>query len=266
MDLEIASVIREYPELGTLLEKYGIGCITCTIGTCLLRDVLNIHQIPQDEGIKLLAEMKELLRVSVPLEWAPREQKKTGHRELKDEVSKDTTDLSPIQQLVLEHKHIKTALAVIPEMLKKFSEKGEVDILLFSEVISFIRNYADRYHHAKEEDILFPYAPENFPPIKAMLEEHVQGRNYIKNAEKAAYIGNIDEMEKNMLGYRDLLSGHIDREDTVLYPWFERNISMELFEKMGMEFTASNKRFGEGYASDYEKWAENLFKTLNPIS
>lgn len=39
----IKEVIAVTPEIGAVLEKYGIGCSKCSIGTCLLKDVVAVH-------------------------------------------------------------------------------------------------------------------------------------------------------------------------------------------------------------------------------
>ena len=40
---QIKDVIDEYPEIGVILDRYGIGCTACSIGTCLLQDVVSVH-------------------------------------------------------------------------------------------------------------------------------------------------------------------------------------------------------------------------------
>jgi len=40
---QIVDVIKEFPEIGSILDSYEIGCINCRIGTCLLKDVVAVH-------------------------------------------------------------------------------------------------------------------------------------------------------------------------------------------------------------------------------
>ena len=40
---QIKEVIDEHPEIGVILDRYGIGCTACSIGTCLLQDVVSVH-------------------------------------------------------------------------------------------------------------------------------------------------------------------------------------------------------------------------------
>ena len=50
LESPIKELIGRYPALGTILEDYGIGCVPCSVGTCLLRDIVEIHNLcPGDE-------------------------------------------------------------------------------------------------------------------------------------------------------------------------------------------------------------------------
>ena len=39
----IKEVIEEHPAIAEILNKYEIGCLACSIGTCLLKDVVAVH-------------------------------------------------------------------------------------------------------------------------------------------------------------------------------------------------------------------------------
>ena len=39
----IKEVIEEHPAIGDILNRYEIGCLECSIGTCLLKDVVAVH-------------------------------------------------------------------------------------------------------------------------------------------------------------------------------------------------------------------------------
>ncbi len=56
---------------------------------------------------------------------------------------------------------IKRLLALIPQIVTKFDISSSKDKNLVRNCADFIRSYADKYHHAKEEDILFKYFDEN---------------------------------------------------------------------------------------------------------
>lgn len=39
----IREALSVQPMIGEILARYGIGCTGCTIGTCLLKDVVAVH-------------------------------------------------------------------------------------------------------------------------------------------------------------------------------------------------------------------------------
>jgi len=42
---QIKNVIETHPRIGEILNKYEIGCVTCGVGICLLKDVVSIHAL-----------------------------------------------------------------------------------------------------------------------------------------------------------------------------------------------------------------------------
>ena len=44
----ITQVITEHPEIGRILDKYEIGCVTCEVGICQVKDVVSIHALGDD--------------------------------------------------------------------------------------------------------------------------------------------------------------------------------------------------------------------------
>ena len=62
--------------------------------------------------------------------------------------------MSAIQILVTEHDRILTMIKVAKHLLKE-ENADNLPIEDLRRVIDFIRNFADKYHHMKEEDVLF---------------------------------------------------------------------------------------------------------------
>ena len=53
----IQDVITSYPEIGTILNRYEIGCVTCKVGICLLKDVVSIHGLTKEDEANIEAEI-----------------------------------------------------------------------------------------------------------------------------------------------------------------------------------------------------------------
>lgn len=141
--------------------------------------------------------------------------------------------------MVEEHQLILRMIALV-EKSAELTEAGRFSDwnFILDGALPFIREYADRFHHAKEEDVLFKALvtngmPEKNSPIAAMLMEHDQGRSFVRGMESAAQqllsygdeVANSQVLEalvKNARGYAALLREHIDKEDNILYPLAER--------------------------------------------
>ncbi|NFM18392.1 hemerythrin domain-containing protein [Clostridium sporogenes] len=152
--------------------------------------------------------------------------------------------MNSIELMVNEHKNIKRMLAVIRKYCFKVLKNQQLDYNDFYRIIDFVRNYADKHHHGKEEDYLFNRMIEEIkgPTEKlvkhGMLVEHDLGRLYMQNLEKALKaLENGEEEAKidiiaNAVSYTDLLYRHIEKEDDVVYKFAERNLSKETLKKL----------------------------------
>lgn len=137
--------------------------------------------------------------------------------------------MKSIEILMSEHRVILQKLEEISLMLPNLSDEHLYKI---RDYMSFIQIYADEFHHAKEEGILFPWMlqhnPEfQFGPIGCMLKEHDQGREMVRDiitlVDRDQFPQNDWELLKSLLqDFVDMLSHHIDKEDNVLYQIAER--------------------------------------------
>ncbi|WP_099189358.1 hemerythrin domain-containing protein [Tepidibacter mesophilus] len=152
--------------------------------------------------------------------------------------------MDAISLMMEEHKNIKRVLKVIRKLCIKILNKQEIELEVFYKIIDFVKNYADKHHHNKEEEILFKKISDELGekikngPIYGMLAEHDMGRLYILNLESALEkVKNGDEDAKvdiiaNSISYADLLNRHIDKEDNAIYKFGEKNLSKEAIKEV----------------------------------
>lgn len=173
--------------------------------------------------------------------------------------------MTGIDILIEEHKHILSFLESIEAECIEILNGKEIDSEVFFQAIDFIRNYADGYHHKKEEDILFKYMVENLGEIaetlvrSGMLVEHDLGRYHTKELENALYL--YEEEKKDItklsiishaMSYVDLLRRHIEKEDMVAYTYAKRQLSKDLMDRVDQEIkqveeTEESKAIREKY-------------------
>lgn len=172
--------------------------------------------------------------------------------------------MKAISLMVEEHKNIKRMLKVIRKLCIGIVNGEEVNFEAFQKVIDFVRNYADKHHHKKEENILFKKMSDELGkavangPIYGMLAEHDLGRLFINNLETAlekVKEGDLDsrvDVIGNAIAYTDLLYRHIDKENNAIYKFGEKNLSNEALKEVEdkcqiVEKEASKKNIQEKY-------------------
>jgi hypothetical protein len=57
----IQDVIAAYPEIGEILQRFDIGCVTCKVGICLLKDVVSIHGLSKEDEARIETEINGYL-------------------------------------------------------------------------------------------------------------------------------------------------------------------------------------------------------------
>lgn len=134
-----------------------------------------------------------------------------------------------IEILMEEHQIILRGLAVARELATRLRAREEGLEPAVTRLGSFLHDFADKHHHAKEEDLLFPWMngmgmPVDAGPIACMLSEHVQGRAFVgKVLEGASDLATHGKAVASALdGFAMLLEAHIMKEDTILFQMAER--------------------------------------------
>lgn len=127
--------------------------------------------------------------------------------------------------LIKEHKNILRVCNLLKKEISSLKNGDEMNKELFNKIIKFIVNYADKFHHAKEEKILFKEFervilknPIHCNPIEQMLFEHKEGRKNVRLMKKGLKENNKKILISGAEGYLTLIQEHIFKEDNILYP------------------------------------------------
>ncbi len=136
----IKELIDAYPDVGRILEEYGIGCVPCSVGTCLLKDI--------------------------------------------------------------------------------------------------------KYHHAKEEDILFKHFDPDLDLLRVMLADHETARAHVRAVVEGVERRDAAAVKEHLLAYAELLNEHIKKEDEILYPWMDRQLSATQVDELFSRFAREDEEFG----------------------
>ncbi len=180
--------------------------------------------------------------------------------------------MRPTKYLMEEHRAIERLLRVLATVSKNLQNGGNANIDSLEKAIDFIRTFADRCHHAKEEDVLFRFIglrglPFHEGPIGVMLMEHDEGREYVKNmadAVEGMKSGRQDSATKyaeNAINFANLLSQHIQKEEGVLYAMADHLMGPGDEDSLMEQFRSSEaKKAGEGVHEKYLRILSELEK------
>ena len=248
---EIKEIISAHPEVGRILEEYNIGCVPCSVGSCLLKDVVGIHNLDPEKEATLMYRIEKAI-------YPDRNVPKPVVDATKKSAPKKITYSPPVKKLVDEHVLIKRLLALIPSVAEYTETSIKVDKDLILGCVDFIRNYADKYHHMKEEDILFKYVDEKAEIIQIMYKDHDTGRGHVRQVVEGAEKGNKVQIKEHLLAYRELLTQHIKKEDEILYPWIDRQLSTTQVGEVFQKCNAADASVGDALPRKYEKFIIEL--------
>jgi hemerythrin-like domain-containing protein len=249
----IKEVISEFPEVADILfDGYGIGCAVCSDGSCLLKDVVGIHNLSKEQEEELNLRIAKIIYPDRDIQVAEIESAPTPVEPGEIKYS------PPIKRLVDEHVLIKRLIALIPAVIETFDIESESDRRLIQDSVDFIRSYADMFHHAKEEDILFKYSDEDSDIIKTMHEDHEKARGHVKAIVAALEKKDAAAVTHHLSEYRDLLTEHIKKEDEILYPWIDRGLSTTQVGELFSRFNDADSLFGTEIPERCEEFVSRL--------
>src|SRR3989338_4230072 len=114
----IKDLITEFPKVADILNEYNIGCVPCNVGSCLLKDVVEIHNLSLEDERSLMEKIAKVIypdkKVEIPI----------LERKIKPK-SGEMKYSPPMKRLVDEHLLIKRWIALIPDVAKKMDLKSE---------------------------------------------------------------------------------------------------------------------------------------------
>jgi len=156
--------------------------------------------------------------------------------------------MKPRGPLMIEHRLIEKMFTVVDRECEAIVETGKVDPIFIDTTVDFIRTYADRTHHGKEEDILFrdlakmSLSEKDREAMEELVEEHRYARKTVGElvAAKDRYVGGehqaLDVILEKLRGLTAFYPEHIRKEDKSFFPDTERYFTQQQLDAMLEEF------------------------------
>ncbi len=156
------------------------------------------------------------------------------------------------KEMIEEHKKIVKVADALTKEAELLIEGKSINTDFFEKATDFIVNYADKFHHAKEEDLLFKEFTKaaeegcaHCNPVEQMLHEHNLGRGFVKAMKEAIKNNDKKKLAENALSYSSLIKEHIFKEDNILYPMAEESLNEKTKKSLSEKFKKINKQTQE---------------------
>lgn len=175
---------------------------------------------------------------------------------LLDDLEKGPAELrshGPLQVLNREHDLIRQfvdKLAIAAEQLERGTKPPK---RFFEAALRFHRVFTRRFHHFKEEEVMFTRlamkdVADVVAEIRAMQHQHERGREIMSGLTEAVkrydQAPDVQLILKSLSAYISLMRIHIHTEEYVLYPLVARTFSRNEIEAMQKVFMQENKKLG----------------------
>lgn len=177
----------------------------------------------------------------------------------------------PTHILRHEHRVIEQALRALDGICLKLKTGDNVPAEALCQLLDFIRNFGDRFHHNKEETYLFPALRHNLlqkdsEALKFLLEEHETERRLITELESAIEeyrhgdMAAVDRFVEAANLYRDHMVGLIREEEAILFRLAEEMLDEAVKASLIQSLAQEGARADDGMIARYERLAQELEK------
>lgn len=179
--------------------------------------------------------------------------------------------MMPIGPLMIEHRLIERMIGVMEKGLTGIERTSRITPGFVETMVDFVRTYADRCHHGKEEDILFRelekknISDEHRRTMDELVREHKWGRTttkaivdayarYQEDDEKA-----LDEIVALLRSLSEFYPRHIEKEDRHFFRPVMDYFSQEERDAMLKEGFAFDQHLIHDKYKDVVEEAGNLY-------
>lgn len=177
--------------------------------------------------------------------------------------------MSVLDTLKNEHLLVRRYLDNIEVALDLLHKGGEVPEQFFHLTVDFSRNFMDKYHHFKEEYVIFLKLAEKKggsidPQITSLRDQHERGRSLVKSILKSVsgYVKKEEvataDLEENLGYFHYLQKQHLNRENHVFYPMARSTFSDEEMLEFEAEFEKDSDRFPKDMFQKSEKTVNDI--------
>ncbi len=184
--------------------------------------------------------------------------------------------MKPLEILKNEHGLIRRYLDLLESAANRMEEGKKPPREFFEKGVRFGREFADEFHHHKEELILFVRLAQKHEgamdgDIESLRHQHETGRDHVA-AIGAALDGyesgnpvKTDQIREALRAYVPMLRDHIHTEDHVFFPMAEEKLTPEEHAQLEAEFERARQKAGLGTFEEYHKLVVDMSSLLTHV-
>jgi hemerythrin-like domain-containing protein len=182
-----------------------------------------------------------------------------------------------IDDLQHEHEAIGRVLTVLESQLAGANEGLPFNTRVLRGCLDFLRGFADKCHHGKEESALFPLLASKNPvlesgPVKVLTGEHEAGRHLLRELESA--LPGIETRDARAVGkasraielYTRMLRRHIAKENGIVFVLARSLLSDDDVEALERRFEAIEEEMGADAHERFEALIAQLETSVSSAS
>jgi hemerythrin-like domain-containing protein len=175
--------------------------------------------------------------------------------------------MTPIGALMIEHRLIERMLRLLAAQVERIRADRTADSEFVAAAVDFLRDYADRCHHGKEEDILFrdlaarPLEEPLRRTLQELIAEHAHARELTGLVAEAneRYRGGepaaLDDLAAAAGELVALYPPHIEKEDRHFFvPIMDCFTKQELADMLGRFWEFDRLLIHERYRGVVTRW------------
>lgn len=165
-----------------------------------------------------------------------------------------------INLLSYEHGILRQVIDVLREVVEKQTIDKHRNYLV--EIVQFLEVYLDEFHHAKEEQFLFPSVIRASALLNAeipkLIRDHQHAKDLLNVMKLEIKRGPPELFYKASLELVEHMASHIDKEELLIFPKIEGYLTPEVNKRINKEYSDFNKHFGPDFYRTSEDFAKKI--------
>jgi len=181
--------------------------------------------------------------------------------------------MNAIEILVEEHHLILRGLDLLTTAAERIVRNQHPPKEFFENAVSFTFNFTNKFHHYKEEIVMFgmlaqKHQGEIDAEIERLRSQHHALHDYMNEISHSldAYSENIDSevrrLHRNLSDYIETLRRHVNAENQIFYPLVRKALTGDEMRWLAEEFEKYAAKEGPGAKKEYEALVDEMAKLV----